>query len=339
MSFMSEEALEAPTRVRKLLSSDKELYQELCDRLRKLDPVVIGTVARGSSDHAASYAGYLFPVVCGKVVASIPPSLTSILKNPPKLGGQMVLAISQSGTSPDIHQSVDAFKAQGAITVALVNHVDSVVGRAADYCLDQHAGLERGLAATKTTVCAMAGIARIAAEWSRDSELLRGLQELPDLMSEAVTAGAQLSAEQLSGITNVLVVSRGLGAGAGFETSLKIKETCGLHAEAFSSAEVRHGPREIVNKNFAVIGLALPGPGMEDVIKATSELSQQGARVILVGPKEIQPTFALPKISDFRLAPILALQMLYPWLAKSSEKLGRDPDRPRVLTSKVVNTL
>lgn len=336
---MSQEALEAPTRVQKLLSSDKELYQDLCDRLRKLDPVVVGTVARGSSDHAASYAGYLFPVVCGKVVASIPPSLTSILKNPPQLREQMVLAISQSGTSPDIHQSVEAFKSQGATTVALVNHVDSVLGRAADFCLNQHAGPEKGLAATKTTLCAMVGIARMAAEWANDRALLHGLQELPGLMTQAVTAGSQLNAQQFSGITNVIVVSRGLGAGAGFETSLKIKETCGLHAEAFSSAEVRHGPREIVNKNFMVIALALPGPGMEDVLKASSELGQQGARVILVGPKEIQPTFVLPPISDFRLAPIIALQMLYPWLANSSENLGRDPDKPKVLTSKVVNTL
>lgn len=339
MSQMLTEAQEAPRRVRAFLEADRELYRELGARLRRLNPVAVATVARGSSDHCATYAGYLIPACTGRVVASVPPSLTTVLQAPVSFAGQFLLAISQSGSSPDILRTLEATKNSGALTAALVNHADSPMAKAADVFLDQHAGPEKGLAATKTVLCTNTAIARLTAEWTQDEKMLKALEELPEVLGQAVEQGLRFDEKLLQGISSVYVISRALGMGAAHEIALKIKETCGLHAEPFSAAEVRHGPREIVNENFAVIALAIPGSGQEDVLKIAEELRAQGAKVLTVAPPAAHPTFPLPDARDPRLLPIIALQMLYPWLARCSVALGRDPDKPKRLLSKVIHTV
>lgn len=340
MSQMLRESLDAWEQVRDSLSRDSETFRELGARLKSLDPVFVATIARGSSDHAATYASYLIPLLLGRAVASLPPSLVSILRAPLRLKGQLVLAFSQSGGSPDIIQSVKAARESGGLTVAVVNDVTSPLASAAEILLPQHAGVEKSIAATKSVLCTLTVIARIVAEWSGDKLLSNGLQELPDRLREAALAGDSAEPELLSGVSHVYVISRGLGMTAANETALKLKETCGVHAEAFSSAEVRHGPREIVDKNYLVIALAFEGTGLEGVIETASELKAQGARVLLLAPPSAPgAAFRLPVMKDSRLQPIAALAFLYPWLAKASKALGRDPDRPKTLKSKVIKTV
>lgn len=328
-SQMLKEAAEAPERIRKLLDSDAVTYSTLGRRLRELNPACVATVARGSSDHAANYASYLIPLCSGKVVASISPSVITVLNAPLDLNRQFVLAVSQSGRSPDIIATVDSAKKSGAFTAAIINDIESPVATMADVLLPQHAGPE-GIAATKTVLATLVSVARLTAEWMEDQKLLRALAGLPEVLETCFQSGLGLDANLLKGISNVYVLSRGLGLCAALELSLKLKETCGIHAEAFSSAEVRHGPREIVDGNFMVIALALQQSGQDDVIAAARELESQGARLILIDK--------IPATVDWRLAPIATLQMLYPWLARSSKSLGHDPDRPRTLKSKVVKT-
>jgi glucosamine--fructose-6-phosphate aminotransferase (isomerizing) len=339
-SRMLAESLEAPARVREFLSRDQKVYAELGARLRALAPAFAATIARGSSDHAANYAAYLIPQCTGRAVASIPPSLVTVLKSPLRLAGQFVLAISQSGGSPDILRALEAARKSGALTAALVNDAASPLARAADVLLDQRAGKERSVAATKSALCTLAGIARLTAEWSEDAALGRGLRELPAALESAAARGLTLDPEILRGVSNVYVLSRGLGLSAALEVSLKLKETCGIHAEAFSAAEVLHGPREIVAAGFLVIAVATPGSGRDDVLAAAAEMKGQGARVLVVAPPGAgEGVAALPELSDPRLLPIAALQLLYPWIARSSKALGRDPDRPKTLKSKVIKTV
>jgi glucosamine--fructose-6-phosphate aminotransferase (isomerizing) len=330
MSQMLSDAEEAPECVEKVLSSDAEIYLELGRRLRVLQPAFAATIARGSSDHAATYASYLIPVCTGRVVASIAPSLVSVLKAPLDLKGQLVLPISQSGRSPDIIATVERAKKSGALTAAIVNDVQSPVAGLVDFLLPQHAGQE-GIAATKTVLCTLTAIARLVQEWTEDKTLKKSLSQLPEVLRAAHREGLQLDENQLKGVSSAYVLSRGLGLSSALEVALKLKETCGIHAEGFSTAEVRHGPREIVHAGFMVLALALPGSGREDVLAAASELQSQGARVMILdlGTASIDP----------RLAPIVALQTIYPWLARSSQALGLDPDRPRNLKSKVVETV
>jgi glucosamine--fructose-6-phosphate aminotransferase (isomerizing) len=343
-SQMLKEAGEAATRVRAQMQLDTELYRELGARLRTLDPSFVGTVARGSSDHAANYATYLIPQCTGRLVASIPPSVVTVLESKLRTKGQFVLGISQSGSSPDIVGTLERARLGGALTAALVNDTNSALSRAAEFVLPQRAENETSVAATKTVLCTMTAIARLVGEWSQDKKLLAGLEELPSVLEKAFALGQSVDEKQLAGVASAFVLSRALGEGAAREIALKFKETCGIQAEGFSTAEVRHGPREIVDARFLVVGLALKGSGETHVTDAAMELAAQGAKVLLFGSFEKShatpqlPSIELPTIEDSRLLPIVALQTLYPWIARCSVALGRDPDRPRHLQSKVVQT-
>lgn len=343
MSQIMKEIEEASSSVAKLLSSDKDIYQKLGERLRALQPKVVATIARGSSDHAASYAGYLISVCTGVPVASLPLSLASVFDAPLNLQGQFALALSQSGESPDLLKCFNKVKTSGALSAAIVNGINSPLAQTAEFVLPQHAGIEKSIAATKSVICTLAAVARLCAEWTQDTSLARALNQLPTMMATAIKTGKQIDDGLLKNTSHVYVLSRGLGLGSAQEIALKLKEICGLHAEAFSAAEVRHGPREIVDQSFLVIALALPGSGGEDVVAAAYELKSQGARVLIVGPKSVgassSESVILPDGVDSRLMPIVVLQSLYPWLVRSALALGRNPDQPRILKSKVVKTV
>ena len=338
MSLMLQEALDAPNRLQEFLSKDEAVFQDLAKRLRTLDPAFVATVARGSSDHAATYAEYLFPLCTGKLVASIPPSLLTVLKAKLQLKNQFVLALSQGGGSPDIVGSLENARKAGALTAAIVNEVNSPLAKSTEVLLPQHAGQEKSITATKSVICTLAAIARLAATWSEDQALLTALKNLPGVLSQAARTGGEIDESLLKGVSHAYVLSRALGLSAARELALKFKETCGIHAEPFSAAEVRHGPREVVDKNFLVVALMLPGSGGEDVKSVAEELKTQGARVLLVGPKKSRADFVIPEAGDYRLDTLVALQFLYPWIARSAVALGRNPDRPRTLQSKVIET-
>lgn len=329
---MLREAQEAPALIRKVLESDNDVYANVAHHLRELDPPCVSTIARGSSDHAASFASYLIPLCTGKIVASLAPSITTVLHAKLQTKKQFSLVISQSGRSPDIIQSVENVQKGGGYIAGIINDVDSPVAEMSDVLLPQHAGKE-GIAATKSVLCTMTSIARLVAEWTQDTRLLSALKDLPGQVEQGLKAGLALDRNVLKGMDHVYVLSRGLGLCAAQETALKLKETCGIHAEPFSAAEVRHGPREIVGGKFLVVALGLPDSGNEDVKAAAEELRAQGARVLHIDAS------VLPKISDARLAPIVALSIMYPWLSESSKALGHDPDHPRTLKSKVIKTV
>lgn len=345
-SMMLKESGDAAARIRDLLTQDAELYRDLGARLRKLNPQVVGTVARGSSDHAANYATYLVPQSTGRLVASLPPSVVTVLESRLQLQNQFILAISQSGASPDIIKTVEAARAGGAFTAAIVNDTNSVLCRAAEVVIPQRALAETSVAATKTVLCTMTAIARLVGEWAQDRKLLDSLEELPEVLEKAHALGLSIDEHVLLGISGAFALSRALGEGAAREIGLKLKETCGLQAEGFSTAEVRHGPREIVDDRFFVVGLALRDSGEKNVAEAALELKAQGAKVLLFGSSDVSKDMAngrlnyieLPEVRDSRLLPIVALQTLYPWIARCSNALGRDPDRPRNLPGKVVQT-
>ena len=329
MSEMLKEAGEAPELIRQFLSLDQEHYSDLGNRLRKLDPTLVATIARGSSDHVASYAHVLIPLCTRKVVSSLTPSLVTILKSSWNLKDQFVLAISQGGSSPDLLAALTSAKENKALTVALVNSEDSPLAKASEILLPQRAGKEKSLAATKTVLCSLAAVARLVAEWSEDHLFKSAIKTLPDHLNLAYQRGLELDCEIFKKYSHIYVLSRGLGLCVAQETALKIKETLGLHAEAFSSSEVLHGPREIVDQKFLVIAIGLEESGDQDVMDSAKALSEQGAHVFKL------QVAASP---DFRLAPLLALQMIYPWLARCSESLGRNPDHPKNLKSKLIQT-
>lgn len=305
--------------------------------LRKRSPNVVITCARGSSDHAATYAKYAIETRIGIPVASAAPSVASVYGSPLKADGAACIAISQSGRSPDLLATVAGLKATGACVIALVNETESPLAEMADEVFGLAAGEERSVAATKSFIASLAAVARLVAEWSDDDALRSDLHELPALLRRAWDLDWSELVEGLKGATDLYVLGRGVGYGVAQEAALKLKETSQLHAEAFSTAELRHGPMALVREGFPALMFSQADETGRNVGETARALAERGARVFLAGAGAEGAT-ALPTIP---CAPLLEpiVQILSFYRAANALALARglDPDRPPHL-SKVTET-
>ncbi|MDE2146324.1 MAG: SIS domain-containing protein [Burkholderiales bacterium] len=335
---MRAEALQAPAAAEQLLAADGPAYAALSASLQSEPPRAIVTLARGSSDHAAHYLAYLVMSRLGQLVTSLPMSLLTLHAAPLRSEGLLSLALSQSGQSPDLVLPTEHFRRGGARTVALVNDTASPLARAAQWVLPLHAGAETSVAASKSVICQLVAGARLVAAWQGDTALAQALQALPEALAQAARADGSAALPVLASAERLYVVSRGTGLSAALETALKLKETCGIQAEAFSGAELRHGPMALVDDGYPVLVLALRGPTQPGLLALADELRRRGAAVLLAAPAGV-PGVQLPlhPAPDPVLDPITALQSLY-LLADALARLrGLDPDHPRHL-SKVTRT-
>ena len=250
---MFREAAQAPEVVRALLDANATRVADLAERLHRAPPRAVVTCARGSSDHAATFARYLIETRLGLLTSSAAPSVSSVYDAAPALAGTLMLTISQSGASPDLLAVVSRARAAGARIVALVNAEGSALAQLADDLLPLHAGIERSVAATKSYICSLAAIVQLVAEWSADAALGAALQRAPQQLTRAWQLDWSVAVTRLTPVNNLYVVARGLGLGVAQEAALKLKETCGLHAEAVSAAELRHGPMALVRAGFPLL--------------------------------------------------------------------------------------
>lgn len=334
---MFREAAEAPAVVARLLIANRSAAQALGAELRANPPRAVVTCARGSSDHAATYAKYLIETGTGVVTSSAALSVSSVYATEPKLEGVLYLAISQSGKSPDLLAAVEAAKQAGALVVALVNDESSPLAVLADRVLPLHAGPEISVAATKSYIAALAAIAQLAAAWTEDGALTQALDELPGVLSRAWELDWSPATERLRTAHNLYVLGRGVGFGIAQEAALKFKETCGLHAEAFSAAEVLHGPMALVQKGFPVLIFAQDDQSEAGVVALARSLAARGADIMLAGGGEGFDT--LPTVSAHpNLEPIARIQSFYRMANALSILRGHDPDKPPHL-NKVTETI
>lgn len=337
-TLMLQEAHESAACVARQLASDGERHRELGAQLRVAMPSRALTVARGSSDHAASYLAYLVMARLGCIVASLPMSLVTLYRSPLAARDTLTLAISQSGQSPDVVVPVRYFRDGGATTVALVNDEASPLAAAAEWTLPLHAGPERSVAATKSFVASLVGSARLVAHWQDDRALHEALARLPADLDAAAAVRWEQALPALAEARQAMVVSRGVGFPLALEAALKLKETCALQAEAFSSAEIRHGPMALVEHDYPLLVLATRGPALPGLVDLAADMRARGARVLLAAPAEVPerdltlPTAALPDLD-----PIVAAVAFYGLAAELALARGLDPDRPRHL-SKVTRT-
>jgi glutamine---fructose-6-phosphate transaminase (isomerizing) len=338
-SLMLLETREAPARVAELLREDVGTYRALADRLAERAPAFAATVARGSSDHAATYAASLFGVACGLATASIPPSLVTRYGIALDLGRALVLAISQSGESPDIVATLRTATAAGGCSIAVVNAPGSPLAAAAAHVLPQHAGPERSIAATKSFICSLVCVARLVAAWRGDAALCAALERLPARLEAALACDWSAAVPLLVSANSLYVVGRGLGFGIVHEWALKLKETCGLHAEALSAAEVHHGPRAVIDRGFPILALALDDPAGRDVAAFAAGLAESGHGVAVASTAAVAGVhLPLPAPLHPLLDPIVAAQAFYPLAAALAAARGLDPDRPPGLR-KVTTTI
>jgi len=338
-SLMLEEAREAPARVAALLVADGDRFEALAARLGAAPPPFALTIARGSSDHAASYAATLLALQAGIVTASLPPSTITRYHAQLRLEGALALAISQSGAGPDLVMTLEAAAAAGALSVAIVNDVAAPLARAAAFVLDQGAGPERSVAATKSFIASLVVAARLIAMWRRDPDLLSALERLPERLDAALALDWSAGVGVLAPAASLYVVGRGLGLGIAAESALKLKETSALHAEALSAAELRHGPRAVIEPGFPLLLYALDDAASADTAALAESLIAAGQTCLIASARGTGGIrLPLPPPLHPLLDPIVAIQAFYPFAAALAEARGHDPDRPRGL-HKVTRTL
>jgi glucosamine--fructose-6-phosphate aminotransferase (isomerizing) len=335
---MLEEALSAPAAVARQLAADQNAYAALGEALRDNPPSSLLTVARGSSDHAAHYMAYLMMARLGRLVTSLPMSLITLYQSKIESKGLVSLAFSQSGQSPDLVAPTKFFSEGGARTVAFVNAEGSPLAEAAQYVFPLHAGPERSVAATKSYIAQLVAGARVVAAWQGDEDLAAALQTLPQDLEKASKLRWDVAVEVLKDADKLFVIGRGTSLAIAMEAALKFKETCGIQAEAFSGAEVKHGPMALVDEGYPLLVFAPRGPAQAGLIALAEEMRGRGARVLLAAPAGTPGAeLELATTGNEDLDPIAAVQSFYPMVEALARARGLNPDEPRHL-AKVTKT-
>lgn len=338
-THMRLEIEEIPDATRRLLAESAGAMEAAGLAIRSKQPVMVATIARGSSDHASAFLKYAIELVAGVPVASIGPSIVSIYGRELKLERCAAIAISQSGKSPDIVAMEQSARRNGALAIALTNTAGSPLATSADLAVDLRAGVETSVAATKSFVSSVVAGLGIVAHWTGDAALLEALKALPSAFERAVTRDWTPLLAALKGRDSLYVLGRGPALAIAQEAALKFKETCGIHAEAYSAAEVLHGPARIVEAGFPVLALATRDAGEAGVAEIADRLAGQGANAFATTDK-VKAAQSLPHVATGH--PITdALTLIvsfYGFAEMLSRHRGFDPDHPPHL-KKVTETL
>lgn len=334
---MVREAFEAPAAVARLLAANAPQLSQLATRLRASPPRAVITCARGSSDCAATWLRYALEIQCGVLTSSFAPSVASVYTAAPHLAGSLFITLSQSGRSPDLLAATRAARESGALTVAFVNVIDSPLAECVDLAIPLHAGPERSVAATKSFIATLAASAQLVSLWSGDRALAESLDRLPQHLERAATLDWSNALPLLSLARSVYTLGRGAGLGIAQEAALKLKETCQIHAEAISAAEVLHGPLALAGPDLGALVFMQDDAARSSLAAAATTLVGHGASVAIAGHRPgACPAGALaldenalpgPAL-DPLLTPLLAIQSFYPLAAALSVARGLDPDSP-----------
>jgi glucosamine--fructose-6-phosphate aminotransferase (isomerizing) len=332
------EAGEAPAAVARLLAAESQAFAALGAELRHRPPLSMLTVARGSSDHAAHYMAYLVMARLGRLVTSLPMSLVTLYHSQLVCDGLVALAFSQSGQSPDLVAPLAWLGQQGAHTVAFVNDTGSPLAMGAHRCIGLHAGPELSVAATKSYIAQLAAGAALVAAWQQDTAFAHALAALPEALTPAWVQDWGAGVDVLQRAERLYVIGRGTGLPIAMEAALKFKEVCGIHAEAYSGAEVQHGPMALVHEGFPMLVFAPRGPAQAGLLQLATQMRERGARVLLAAPAGT-PGAELPiaPAGHVDLDPITMVQSFYGMVESLARLRGLNPDQPRHL-NKVTKT-
>lgn len=338
-THMRQEVEEIPLAVGRLLAEARDEFAAGGAALRALDPKTIVTIARGSSDHASAFLKYAIELLAGVPVASVGPSIVSIYQRELKLSGAAAIAISQSGKSPDIVAMAESARRNGALTFALTNTPASPLAAAANHAIALRSGEEKSVAATKTFVASVVAGLALVANWLDDKALQAALDSLPQHLAAAVGNDWSPLLGALDKHQSLYVLGRGPAFAIASEAALKFKETCSIHAEAYSAAEVLHGPARIVEHHFPVLVLAARDAAEASVSESAERLAKQGARVFITSVNRQGAEFLPFTATGHSITDALALIVsFYGFVEALSRRRGFNPDKPPYL-SKVTETI
>jgi glucosamine--fructose-6-phosphate aminotransferase (isomerizing) len=327
-SRMFSEAAEAADVVRRQFAANAAPLASLGVALRDRAPRAVVTCARGSSDHAATFAKYLIETHTRLITSSAAPSLSSVYDANTDLRDVLFVAISQSGKSPDLLAAAGNARERGALVVALCNTPDAPLMQVAHHGIALHAGRETSVAATKSFIASLSALVHLVAEWTQSRELSAALAAAPVQLREAWAADWRAGVEPLTKAHNLFVIGRGYGLGIAQEAALKLKETCGLHAEAFSAAEVQHGPMALVGRGFPILAFSQNDDSRDSIEAMAREFVSRAATVLLAGGR-VDGARGLPVVAAHPvIEPMLMIQSFYRLAESVARARGLDPDTP-----------
>lgn len=336
---MADEVRETPARIADLLAGAGDELAAAAEAIERAGPRWASIAARGTSDHAATFGRYLFETLLGMPTGLAAPSVTSVYQAPLDWHGGLLVAVSQSGQSPDVVSVVQAARAAGAVTIAITNATGSPLASAAGHVIDCRSGPERSVAATKTYVAELVALAALVERVRPDERLRRGLSSLPAALGATLERtepwlAATAIVDEFAAADRALVVSRGYNLATALEIALKLKETCGVFAEGYSTADLQHGPVALAAADVPFLAIRPPGEMGARVDDVVARLASSGGAPWSIGagaatgdrdlglgldlPDTLSPAaFALPG------------QLLAEAVAR---RRGLDPDAPRGLT-------
>ncbi|WP_211600671.1 SIS domain-containing protein [Gordonia effusa] len=339
---MAAEIAQQPAAWQALLDNGIGAIADAAARISEYRPRFVQFVARGTSDHAALYAKYLVEITHRLPAGLVSPSTMTVYGAHPDLRDVLYIAVSQSGGSPDLVQSVEVARAQGALTVAVTNSASSPLSAAAELHIDVCAGAERSVAATKSYTSELLALYLLL-------EAVRGgdgsaARALPELGSQVLDSDAHVRevAQRYRFAQRLVATGRGYSYPTAREGALKLMETSYLSAQAFSGADLLHGPLATVDPQVPVLAVVPAGAGGAAMLPVLERLAERNADVFGVGAPDriagLAGGIALPGSVPDELSPLLEIIPLQQLSLHLAIARGGDPDTPRGL-AKVTETL
>lgn len=340
-SLMAAEIRAQPEIWRRILA-DRAAVRAVARRIAAASPRGVLLVARGSSDHAALYGKYLAEIRLQLPAGLVSPSAFTLYGAKPDLQGQLMIAVSQSGGSPDLLRTLEVARHHGALTLAVTNNPASELAAAAELHLGLAAGPERAVAATKSYTAQLLTLYLLL-------DVVAGgdggaADALPDLGDRVLRQAPQLAelAQRYRFAQRLVATARGYSYPTAREAALKLMETCYVSAHAYSGADLLHGPLAMVDAQVPVLAIMADGPGGEAMRRVLPKLRAAGADLFCLGAARLvadsQPCFVLPDGIEECVAPVLEIVPLQLLTLQLALARGGNPDAPRGL-SKVTETL
>jgi glucosamine--fructose-6-phosphate aminotransferase (isomerizing) len=338
-SFLAE-IREQPVALLRLLERDDQ-FARIAALMHQRGARMVRMVGHGSSDNAASYGVYAFGLLPRWTAFRDSISLTVHYGTRMDLTGCTVLALSQSGRTPDVLEYVERARAAGALTIAVTNDPGSDLAVAAEDVLVLDAGSERAVAATKTYLNTVAALALLAAHIAGRARRYAGgirlvAEELDGLIPELERRVVPLAAS-FAFTGRMFVIGRGPEFATAREIALKLLETTRIAAEPLTATDLAHGPVAALDPLFPVWAVASDDETLPAVLEAAERTRATGAALIasgsaaasLVGAEYSLP---IPNLGSRLLSPLLSVVpgQLFAWALARAK--GLDPDRPRGLS-------
>jgi glucosamine--fructose-6-phosphate aminotransferase (isomerizing) len=337
-SLLARELRQASEAVARQQQELSQPLNALVGRLAQSPPQVVVTCARGSSAHAATFGKYLIERYLRIPVAAAAPVVATVYKRDLRLKDQLVIIVSQSGRSDDLIEQARSARRGGALTAALVNDVHSPLADACEFVLPIGAGTEQSVAATKSFVASLSALLRLTALWSGDRGFDAALDRLPDRLARATELDWSAARSGLAKATGLIAIGRGPTLAVAREAALKLKETCGVQAEAYSGAEFMHGPVTLVAPGYPILMLMPTDEAAADLPKLADDLVAKHAAVFTTANTGAGMTRLPVLASDSpETDAICLIQSFYGMMVGLAEQRGMSADRPRHL-QKVTRT-